>query len=121
MIGVLADRFGRRAVLVPCLVGFGTFGLLSALAPTFEVLLFLRLCQGIGAAGLVNLAVVLIFGLLLTALPVHLERELGLGAGAEASITSVADRTGSRSDLRPGVRRGAAGVPGSVGRWSSCR
>ena len=39
VIGVLADRFGRRAVLVPCLVAFGVFGLLSALAPTFPALL----------------------------------------------------------------------------------
>ena len=39
VIGVLADRHGRRAVLVPCLVAFGTFGLLSALAPSFWVLL----------------------------------------------------------------------------------
>lgn len=60
VIGVLADRHGRRAVLVPCLLGFGTFGLLSALAPSFEVLLVLRLLQGIGSAGLINLAVVLI-------------------------------------------------------------
>ncbi len=60
VIGVLADRHGRRAVLVPCLVGFGTFGLLSALSPTFEVLLLLRLLQGVGAAGLINLAVVII-------------------------------------------------------------
>ena len=60
VIGVLADRFGRRAVLVPCLVAFGTFGLLSALAPSFPILLVLRLLQGIGSAGLINLAVVII-------------------------------------------------------------
>lgn len=60
VIGVLADRFGRRAVLVPCLVAFGTFGLLSALAPSFAILLALRLLQGIGSAGLINLAVVII-------------------------------------------------------------
>ena len=60
VIGVLADRFGRRAVLVPCLVAFGTFGLLSALAPSFPILLALRLLQGIGSAGLINLAVVII-------------------------------------------------------------
>ena len=60
VIGILADRFGRRAVLVPCLVAFGTFGLLSALAPSFEALLLLRLLQGLGSAGLINLAVVLI-------------------------------------------------------------
>lgn len=60
VIGVLADRFGRRAVLVPCLTAFGAFGLLSALAPTFPLLLALRLLQGLGSAGLINLAVVII-------------------------------------------------------------
>ena len=60
IIGLLADRFGRRAVLVPCLVSFGAFGLLSAFAPSFEALIVLRLLQGIGSAGLINLAVVLI-------------------------------------------------------------
>ena len=60
VVGVLADRLGRRAVLVPCLTAFGVFGLLSALAPSFEVLLGLRVLQGIGSAGLINLAVVLI-------------------------------------------------------------
>ena len=60
VIGVLADRLGRRAVLVPCLTVFGAFGLLSALAPSFEVLLGLRVLQGLGSAGLINLAVVLI-------------------------------------------------------------
>jgi len=60
VIGVLADRFGRRAVLVPCLAVFGIFGLLAGLAPTFPILLGLRLLQGLGSAGLINLAVVLI-------------------------------------------------------------
>jgi ACDE family multidrug resistance protein len=60
VIGVLADRFGRRAVLVPCLLAFGLFGLLSALAPSFQALLLLRLLQGLGSAGLINLAVVII-------------------------------------------------------------
>ncbi len=60
VIGVLADRHGRRAVLVPCLAAFGVFGLLSALAPSFPVLLGLRVLQGLGSAGLINLAVVLI-------------------------------------------------------------
>lgn len=59
-IGVLADRHGRRAVLVPCLVAFGMFGVASAFAPTFPVLIGLRLLQGFGSAGLINLAVVLI-------------------------------------------------------------
>src|SRR5262245_44076840 len=60
VIGVLADRFGRRRVLVPCLVCFGVFGLASAFSQSYAMLLGLRLAQGLGAAGLVNLAVVLI-------------------------------------------------------------
>lgn len=60
VIGVLADRYGRRAILIPCLVAFGVFGIASAAAPTFEVLLLLRLLQGVGSAGLINLAVVII-------------------------------------------------------------
>ena len=59
-IGLLADRFGRRAVLIPCLVLFGISGVASAFAPTFGVLVALRFAQGIGSAGLINLAVVLI-------------------------------------------------------------
>lgn len=60
LIGVLADRFGRRRVLVPCLVLFGAAGGLGAFAPSFPVLLVLRVLQGIGSAGLINLAVVII-------------------------------------------------------------
>ncbi len=60
VIGLLADRFGRRIVLTTCLVIFGTFGLAGALAPTFEILLAARFLQGVGSAGLINLAVVLI-------------------------------------------------------------
>ena len=59
-IGLLADRFGRRQILIPCLVGFGVFGLAGVLAPTFGVLIILRLFQGIASAGLINLAVVII-------------------------------------------------------------
>jgi MFS family permease len=60
VIGILADRWGRRAVLVPCLAVFGIAGTAAAFAPSFEALLLLRLAQGFGAAGLINLAVVLI-------------------------------------------------------------
>lgn len=60
LIGVLADRYGRRAVVVPCLAVFGVAGGLGGAAPSFGVLLLLRFLQGCGAAGLVNLAVVII-------------------------------------------------------------
>lgn len=58
--GFLADRYGRRVILTTCLVVFGVFGGLAALAPTYETLLGARFLQGIGSAALVNLAVVLI-------------------------------------------------------------
>jgi MFS family permease len=60
VIGLMADRYGRRAVLVPCLVSFGVFGVAAGLAPSFGFLLLCRLGQGFGSAGLINLAVVLI-------------------------------------------------------------
>ena len=60
IIGILADRLGRRNVLVPCLSAFGVFGAMAALAPSFELLVLARVGMGLGAAGLINLAVVLI-------------------------------------------------------------
>jgi MFS transporter, ACDE family, multidrug resistance protein len=60
LIGLLADRLGRRTVLVPCLVMFGLCGLAVAMAPNFLTVLAARFGQGIGAAGLINLSVVLI-------------------------------------------------------------
>ena len=60
VIGVLADRFGRRTVLLPCLCLFGVGGLAGMLAPSLGWLLLGRFLQGSGAAGLVNLAIVIL-------------------------------------------------------------
>lgn len=60
IMGFLADRFGRRSVLVTCLTIFGVFGLAAAASPSFEFLIGARFLQGVGSAGLINLAVVLI-------------------------------------------------------------
>jgi MFS family permease len=60
IIGVAADRYGRRTVIVPCLVIFGIGGLLSMAAANFTMLIGARLLQGIGSAAFVNLAVVII-------------------------------------------------------------
>ncbi len=60
MVGIIADRLGRRTVLTVCLMIFGLFGALSALAPSFEIVLLARFVQGVGSAGLINLAIVLI-------------------------------------------------------------
>ena len=60
VVGLVADRFGRREVLIPCLVVFGLAGLGAAVATSFPMLLAMRFLQGFGSAGLINLAVVLI-------------------------------------------------------------
>lgn len=58
LVGVLADRYGRRRVLLPCLVLHALAGGACVFAPSFGVLLILRLLQGVGSAGLVNMVVV---------------------------------------------------------------
>lgn len=50
--GLLADRYGRRAVLVPAFLLFSLAGGACALAPNLYVLIGLRFLQGVGAAPL---------------------------------------------------------------------
>ena len=59
-LGVLADRIGRKKVLVPSLLLFGAAGAACALARSFEWLLALRFLQGIGGAPLGALNVTII-------------------------------------------------------------
>lgn len=51
--GVLADRYGRKPVLVAALLFFGTGGVAIAATTDFRVVLALRLVQGVGFGGLV--------------------------------------------------------------------
>ncbi len=51
-IGVLADRLGRKRILVPSLFLFGIAGGACALTRDFNTILVLRVFQGIGAAGM---------------------------------------------------------------------
>ncbi len=60
LAGALSDRIGRKPVIVTSLLIFGVAGGLSGLAPNFGSLLVLRLVQGVGAGGLINLSVTLI-------------------------------------------------------------
>lgn len=60
VFGVLADRWGRRIVLVPSLVAFGIGGTLGMIAPGWWLLIAARFVQGVGAASLVGLAVSII-------------------------------------------------------------
>ena len=60
VLGVLADRFGRKRILVPSLLLFGIAGGICALVRQFHWLLMARVAQGMGAAALGSLNVTLI-------------------------------------------------------------
>lgn len=100
VMGVLADRIGRRAVLLPCLVAVAVLGVAGAFAPNYPVLLALRALQGVAAAGLVNLAVVLIAD-------TWEGRERARVLGRNAAVL-----TGSTAMLAP-----LGGVIASLGTW----
>ncbi|MFC1593195.1 MFS transporter, partial [Candidatus Omnitrophota bacterium] len=51
-IGVLGDKFGRKRILVPSLFLFGLAGGSCALSKDFNVLITLRMIQGVGASAL---------------------------------------------------------------------
>ncbi len=60
VLGVLSDRHGRKKILTPALILFGIAGGLCVFARSFELLLVLRLFQGMGAAalGTINVTVI---------------------------------------------------------------
>ncbi|MBD1903640.1 MFS transporter [Trichocoleus sp. DQ-A3] len=60
VVGVFADRVGRKQILVPSLVLFGIAGTACALARDFNLLLWFLFLQGIGAASLHSLTIALI-------------------------------------------------------------
>jgi predicted MFS family arabinose efflux permease len=51
LLGRIADRIGRRVMLSWCLVGFAVANLLTAMAPSFGLLLVARVVAGATAAG----------------------------------------------------------------------
>jgi DHA1 family bicyclomycin/chloramphenicol resistance-like MFS transporter len=53
--GALADRFGRRPILLGSIAIYIVLSVLSALAPTYEALIAVRAAQGFFAAGIVAL------------------------------------------------------------------
>ena len=60
ILGVMADRKGRKKVLTPSLLTFGIAGMSIAFVGEFWIVLVLRAIQGISVAGIMNLAVTLI-------------------------------------------------------------
>lgn len=60
IFGALADRIGRKKVLIPSLLLFGVGGILCAIANNFHSLLEWRFLTGVGAASLESLELTLI-------------------------------------------------------------
>lgn len=58
--GILADRYGRRIVLVPSLIVYGVSGGAVLLAPDLWTVIGLRIVQGSAAASLITLAITLV-------------------------------------------------------------
>jgi len=81
-IGVLADRAGRKRLLVPSLFLFGLAGGACALATEFDTLIALRVLQGIGAASLGSLNLTILSDLF------H-GRQRAAAIGLNASVLSV--------------------------------
>ncbi len=63
--GYLSDRYGRKKVMIPCLLLFGLGGLIAALAPLlwpkniYTMLMGARILQGIGGGGTYQVAMAL--------------------------------------------------------------
>jgi SHS family lactate transporter-like MFS transporter len=51
IFGLLADRYGRRTPLMINVIFYATVSILSGLAPTYGIFIFLRLLFGIGMGG----------------------------------------------------------------------
>lgn len=82
VLGVFADRYGRKRILVPSIFLFGIAGGACALARDFNHLLILRFFQGVGAASLGSLNVTIIGDL-------YSGRARATAMGYNASVLSV--------------------------------
>lgn len=82
VLGLLADQFGRRRILVPALLLFAVAGTACAFARDFGVLLGLRFLQGMGAAGIGAINVTIIGDL-------YTGRECNEAMGCNSSVLSV--------------------------------
>jgi len=60
VMGILADRYGRKTILIPSIFLFGLGGFLCSFASTFHSLLFFRFIQGLGSAslGMINITLI---------------------------------------------------------------
>ena len=81
--GRLADRHGRKRYYLAGVLGFGLSSVLTALAPTAELLVAARVCQGIAAAFLTSSALALV-------LPLFPESRRGVVVGIWGGVGAVA-------------------------------
>lgn len=86
VIGILADRIGRKKIIVPALLLFGIAGTACTFARDFNLLLFLRFLEGIGAAPLLSLSVTLIGDL-------YAGERRTAAMGYNASVSSIGTAT----------------------------
>lgn len=82
VLGVLADRFGRKRILVPSLLLFGIAGGICSLVHDFDLLLILRFLQGIGVASLGSINVTIIGDL-------YSGERLATAMGYNASVRNI--------------------------------
>lgn len=82
VLGVLADLWGRKKILVPALMLFGIAGGACGFVRDFNLLLVLRCLQGVGAASLGSLNVTLIGDL-------YSGNELAAAMGYNATVLNI--------------------------------
>ena len=86
VMGILADRFGRKKILVPSLLLFGLAGGACAFTQNFNVLLIFRFFQGVGAASLGSINTAIIGDL-------YSDKERIVAMGYNASVLSIGTAT----------------------------
>lgn len=82
VLGILADRFGRKTILVPSLFLFAAGGVACGLTSNFTLLLIFRFFQGAGAASLGSINVTLIGDF-------YEGQQRARAMGANASVLSI--------------------------------
>jgi MFS family permease len=82
VLGVMADRYGRKKILVPSLFLFSIAGTLCGFTRSFEWLIFFRFLQGTGAASIGALNITLIGDL-------FKGKERAAAMGYNASVLSI--------------------------------
>ncbi len=86
VLGVLADRYGRKIILLPSLYLFAVAGTACFFVRDFNILLLLRFLQGTGGASLGTMYAILIGDL-------YTGRERSTAMGYNASVLSVGTAT----------------------------